>query len=301
MEMNRIRVMVFEPGEVAHTEYVKRDVSVYSDIVGGPITAKPLDDKTVIVYNDTKVEENARPNRWVGNAIINGTFFLATDDGTEKFSSIESEQMMYYNAMHGKPQEISQKDYLAHIAWGNNVIGKDEVYVNNLNLDMGRKEPDFKAIVESLKTEDKTEAKEMLKKLHDVFVNSFGTNDVDNLIDDEEFIHLPAVCKSRDTGELHIGLVYVDLESSGEHWGTRFITGKGFIGQDDFEKDHPDYAYIKAIGNYDYWYTPIYDDDIHSSISNAPVDVLDLINYARGNEEQTQGMNMDSTESAPMV
>lgn len=293
MENSRIRVMVFEPGEAAYPEYVKKDIGVFSDIVGGEITVSPLDAKTAIIYNATINQENANPNRWVGGAIISGTFFLASYYDTGDFNSLDSEQMMYYNGMYGKPHKISDEEYSTHIGYGVNTIGNDEVYTNNLNLDMGRKTPDFKAIVKSLKTEDKTEAKEMLKKLHDEFVNSFGTDDVDNLIGDEEFIHLPAVCKSRDTGELHIGLVYVDLDSSGEHWGTRFITEKGFIGHDDFEKDHPDYAYIKDIGSYDYWYTPTYDEDIHSSIDNAPEDVLELIEYARGIEEQTQGMNME--------
>lgn len=293
MENSRIKVLVFEPGEVAHIEHVKKDVSVYSDIVGGEITVCPLDKKTAIIYNDAKAENNAVPNRWVGGAIISGTFFLASYYDTGDFNSLDSEQLIYYIAMYGKPHEISEKEYSTHIGYGINVIGNDEVYTNNLNLDMRRKTLDFKAIVNSLRTGDNTDAKEMLKMLHDEFVNAFGTDDVDNLIGDEEFIHLPAVCKSRDTGELHIGLVYVDLESSGEHWGTRFITEKGFIGHDDFEKDHPDYKYIKDIGSYDYWYTPTYDDDIHSSIENAPDDVLELINYARGIEEQTQGMNME--------
>ena len=41
------------------------------------------------------------------------------------------------------------------------------------------------------------------------------------------------------------------------------------------------------------WYTPDYDGDIHSNRDYAPDDVKALIDYAREEMEQTQGMNMD--------
>ena len=78
MEKNRMKVLVFEPGQEPHVEIINKNESAYRELVGGPITAKPLDDNTVIVYNDIKSEENATPNRWVGGAIISGTFFLAS-------------------------------------------------------------------------------------------------------------------------------------------------------------------------------------------------------------------------------
>lgn len=294
MEKNRMKVLVFEPGQEPHVEIINKNESAYRELVGGPITAKPLDDKTVIVYNDTKVEEKARPNRWIGGAIISGTFFLVSSDDGEKLSDIKPYQMQYYNAVYGKPHEISKEEYSTHISLSDNVIGKDEMFVNNLNLGFGKNEPNFKAIVESLKTADKIEAKELLKRMHDMFAKTFGTYDVDNLTGDEEFIHLPAICRSRDTGELHIGLVYVDLNASGEHWGTDFITEKGFLSFESTQRNDPNFVYLKDIGSYDYWYTPIYGNDIHTDIEDAPEDVMELINYVRGNEEQTQGMSMDS-------
>lgn len=86
MEKNRMKVLVFEPGQEPHVEIINKNESAYRELVGGPITAKLLDDNTVIVYNDIKSEENARPNRWVGGAIISGTFFLASSDDGEKLS-----------------------------------------------------------------------------------------------------------------------------------------------------------------------------------------------------------------------
>ena len=63
MEKNRMKVLVFELGQEPHVEIINKDEGAYRELVGGDITAKPLDDNTVIVYNDIKSEENAMPNR----------------------------------------------------------------------------------------------------------------------------------------------------------------------------------------------------------------------------------------------
>ena len=130
--------------------------------------------------------------------------------------------------------------------------------------------------------------------MHEEFSESFGTTDVDELIDGVDvFIHLPAVMRSRETGELCVGLVYVDTASSGEHWGTAFAFSNGFVDQNEKDQNNPMVEERKAFGIYDYWYTPDYDGDIHSNRDYAPDDVKVLIDYARGEMEQTQGMNMD--------
>jgi hypothetical protein len=65
-------------------------------------------------------------------------------------------------------------------------------------------------------------AKEILKQMHDAFVEVYGTDYLDN--GDYEFVELPAVIKGRNTGHISLGIVTLDLESSGEHWGTFFLT-----------------------------------------------------------------------------
>ena len=92
---------------------------------------------------------------------------------------------------------------------------------------------------------------------------------------------------------LCVGLVYVDTASSGEHWGTAFAFSNGFVDQNEKDQNNPMVEERKAFGIYDYWYTPDYDGDIHSNRDYAPDDVKVLIDYARGEMEQTQGMNMD--------
>lgn len=289
---SRIKVMVFEPLREPHIEHIKNTKEVYQSVVEGDYKAQPLDKQTVLIHNVRDKELELVPNRHVGKDIICGTFFIAKDTGEDMYASLTDDQMKYYYHMYKESEVISQKDVKENLLYSGEGIGKDEIFINNINLRLG--EVDFKKVVESYKTHDYTEAKELLKMMHEEFSESFGTTDVDELIEgDDVFIHLPAVMRSRETGELCVGLVYVDTASSGEHWGTAFAFSKGFVDQNEKDQNNPMVEERKAFGIYDYWYTPDYDGDIHSNRDYAPDEVKALIDYARGEMEQTQGMNMD--------
>lgn len=290
--MDRIRVMVFEPGRVMHIENIKNTEEVYQNIVEGEIEKVNLDRSTVLIYNRDGKENGLPPNRNVGQDIICGTFFLATDLGKTGMASLSPIQMHYYNKLYGQPETITAKDFEDHMKYGSASVGKDEVFINNVNMRIA--DVDFDKVVESYKTPEFTEAKEFLKMMHQDFCDSFGTDNVEELIGgDDVFIHLPAVMKSRETGELCVGLVYVDTESSGEHWGTAFVFNNGFVDQSDMDRNNPMVEQRQAFGAYDYWYTPDYDGDIHTNRDYAPDEVKAILDYAIGSEEQTQGMNMD--------
>ena len=208
------------------------------------------------------------------------------------YASLSDDQMKYYYQMYKESEVISQQDVKENLLYSGEGIGRAEIFINNINLRLG--EVNFKKVVESYKTPEFAEAKELLKMMHEEFCEAFGTNDVDELIEgDDVFIHLPAVMRSRETGELCVGLVYVDTSSSGEHWGTAFAFSNGFIDQNEEDKNNPMVEERKAFGIYDYWYTPDYDGDIHTNRDYAPDDVKAILDYAIGSEEQTQGMNMD--------
>ena len=289
---SRIKVMVFEPLREPHIEHIKNTKEVYQNVVEGEYKVQPLDKQTVLIHNIKDKELELVPNRHVGKDIICGTFFIAKDTGEDMYASLTDDQMKYYYHMYKESEVISQKDVKENLLYSGEGIGKDEIFINNINLRLG--EVDFKKVVESYKTHDYTEAKELLKMMHEEFSESFGTTDVDELIEgDDVFIHLPAVMRSRETGELCVGLVYVDTASSGEHWGTAFAFSNGFVDQNEKDQNNPMVEERKAFGIYDYWYTPDYDGDIHSNRDYAPDEVKALIDYARGEMEQTQGMNMD--------
>ena len=289
---SRIKVMVFEPLREPHIEHIKNTKEVYQNVVEGEYKVQPLDKQTVLIHNIKDKELELVPNRHVGKDIICGTFFIAKDTGEDMYTSLTDDQMKYYYHMYKESEVISQKDVKENLLYSGEGIGKDEIFINNINLRLG--EVDFKKVVESYKTHDYTEAKELLKMMHEEFSDAFGTTDVDELIDgDDVFIHLPSVMKSRETGELCVGIVYVDTASSGEHWGTAFAFSNGFIDQNEKDQNNPMVEERKAFGIYDCWYTPDYDGDIHSNRDYAPDEVKALIDYARGEMEQTQGMNMD--------
>ena len=289
---SRIKVMVFEPLREPHIEHIKNTKEVYQSVVEGEYKVQPLDKQTVLIHNVKDKELELVPNRHVGKDIICGTFFIAKDTGEDMYASLTDDQMKYYYHMYKESEVISQKDVKENLLYSGEGIGKDEIFINNINLRLG--EVDFKKVVESYKTHDYTEAKELLKMMHEEFSEAFGTTDVDELIEgDDVFIHLPAVMRSRETGELCVGLVYVDTASSGEHWGTAFAFSNGFVDQNEKDQNNPMVEERKAFGIYDYWYTPDYDGDIHSNRDYAPDEVKALIDYARGEIEQTQGMNMD--------
>ena len=289
---NRIKVMVFEPLREPHIEHIKNTKEVYQNVVEGEYKVQALDKQTVLIHNVKDKELELVPNRHVGKDIICGTFFIARDTGEDMYASLSDDQMKYYYQMYKESEVISQQDVKENLLYSGEGIGRDEIFINNINLRLG--EVDFKKVVESYKTPEFAEAKELLKLLHEEFCEAFGTSDVDELIDGEDvFIHLPAVMRSRETGELCVGLVYVDTESSGEHWGTAFAFINGFVNQEDKDINNPMVEERKAFGIYDYWYTPDYDGDIHSDRNYAPDEVKAILDYAIGEEEQTQGMNMD--------
>ena len=289
---NRIKVMVFEPLREPHIEHIKNTKEVYQNVVEGEYKAQPLDRQTVLIHNVKDKELELVPNRHVGKDIICGTFFIARDTGEDMYASLSDDQMKYYYQMYKESEVISQQDVKENLLYSGEGIGRDEIFINNINLRLG--EVDFKKVVESYKTPEFAEAKELLKMMHEEFCEAFGTNDVDELIEgDDVFIHLPAVMRSRETGELCVGLVYVDTESSGEHWGTAFAFSNGFVNQEDKDINNPMVEERKAFGVYDYWYTPDYDGDIHSDRNYAPDEVKAILDYAIGEEEQTQGMTMD--------
>ena len=204
-------------------------------------------------------------------------------------------QAKFYNKRYCDAEVISQADvkYLSQI--GSVGIGRDTVYLNNLSMRFNEEKIDFKKVAASYKTEDKLEAKELLKTMHEVFCSTHKTDCVDDLDTvGDEFVSLPAVIKSDKTGEICVGLVYVDIESSGEHWGTQFAFSLGFYGEDGETMPPTVKAERDRIGSYDYWYTPTFAGDIHVSFDDVPEDVQSMLDYAKGIEEQTQGMNMNS-------
>lgn len=283
--MEMIKVMVFEPGKIPYIEAVRNEKRVFDKVVGGNYEKLNPDRMTALIYNPNGKQEGLKANRAVGDGIVYGTFFLAADLGKTGFGTLSPMQRQFYNAVYGEPGAFDDEEFEEDKPIR---IRKDEMLLNNVSMQINGF--DLQKVSASYHTEEKTEAKELLKLFHNEFCKAFDTECVDDLIDSgEDFIHLPAVIKSRETGDICIGFVEVDIDSSGEHWGTNFLFDRGFVSHNDTLDRNPMVPQRQAFGVYDYWYTPDYYGDIHSDKSTAPKDVREMLEYAR---EQRQSINI---------
>jgi hypothetical protein len=135
--------------------------------------------------------------------------------------------------------------------------------------------------------------KQLLKKLHDVFLKVYGTDCLDESYD---FILAPAAICVRATGDIYAGLVELDLSSSGEHWDTSFITPCGVFNQSDESLNEQQLEYVRSMIPYDYYYTLDIPGDIHVDKGNIPDDIREILGYCNpyydAEEAPQEGMIM---------
>lgn len=291
---NRIKVMVFEPLLRPHIEYIIKDEQAYKSIVEGDYTDQYLDKRTVLVQNSKDKELELVPNRHIGNDIICGTFFIVRDAGDGTYDSLSDEQVQYYYKQFSEAEVISQQEVKENAALGFNRIGKVTEYFNNLNIRLAEDNVDIKKVVASYTTDDMLEAKKLLKSLTEEFKETYDVETIDEMVDDgEEFVYIPAVIKGEESGAICIGLIFADLQSSGEPHGAKFLLHDRFY--DMSEKEMPDEAQKarERIGRFDHWYPLMYSRDIHSNYDNVPDDIQSMLDYAKGIEEQTESMDIN--------
>lgn len=131
--------------------------------------------------------------------------------------------------------------------------------------------------------------KELLKDMTNKFREIYGT---DELIEDMEFVLVPAVIKPEKCKELFAGIVQLDLTSSGEHYGTDFFTPFGIINPCNENLLAVHKKYLRLLHPYDYYPTIQYPGDIHVNWSKCPKEAMDVVNYCR---KLTQNGGMELT------
>ncbi len=147
-------------------------------------------------------------------------------------------------------------------------------YVERLNAMLPT--VDFIKLDRSCNSQNDGYAREILKKMHDLFMEVYRT---DNLDSGYEFVDLPAVIRGRTTGHIGLGIVTLDLQSSGEHFGIFFLTPKGIIDQGSEEMAPADTEYLSAVYiPYDYWYTVYIERDHHVDFDHVPEKVVGMLN-----------------------
>lgn len=143
-----------------------------------------------------------------------------------------------------------------------NQLDKIDEYIEKINETVLSK-ISYDRLQADYKTAEKAYAKSVLNALHNAAVEVYGT---DYLQEDGnlEYVLLPGIIQSKATGNLCIGLLEIDLLSSGEHCGTDFLTRYGCVNQSDSEMPGKVKHYLHDMyGSYDYAYTVRLENDIH--------------------------------------
>ena len=104
---------------------------------------------------------------------------------------------------------------------------KQQKYIDKVNRVLSFL--DFNQLDCSCNSCDRGYARSALRALHEAFVSVYQTDYLDR--GEYEFVELPAVIRGRNTGHIALGIVTLDLESSGEHFGIFFLTPHGVIDQ----------------------------------------------------------------------
>lgn len=130
---------------------------------------------------------------------------------------------------------------------------------------------DYRKLNVSCNSENTKYAAEKLLALHKAFEEVYGEGCVD---ESYGMVTMPAVIHGRASQIYALALVTIDLESSGEHWGTTFLTPKGPVNQNEktITQKQMD-AIRKHFIPYDYWYTPLVENDIHINMAEMPEQV----------------------------
>jgi len=135
---------------------------------------------------------------------------------------------------------------------------------------------DFGRLDRSCNTARDGYAKEILKRMHGIFVEVYGTDYLDN--DEYEFVDVPAIIRGRNTGHIWLGIVTLDLESSAEHCGTYFLTSMGVIDHGSDELSPAESKYLSDICiPYDFWYTVYIEQDHYADFTRLPRKVAMLM------------------------
>ena len=132
-------------------------------------------------------------------------------------------------------------------------------------------------------TPEKAYAKSVLNALHKGVLEVYGT---EYFGEDAAggYVLLPGVVQSKETGNLCIALLELDLMSSGEHCGTDFLTVYGCINQSEDMPQEVRQFLRETYGAYEYGYTAELENDIHVDKSRLPEEMKQVLAHFRSYE-----------------
>jgi len=154
---------------------------------------------------------------------------------------------------------------------------------------------DYAKLQESYNT-DMTYAKGVLNRLHEAMTEVYGGMHLDEYTADDGFVVIPGVVRGKETKNICLALLDLDLTSSGEHWGTSFLCVHGVVTQGD-DKNGAAAKVMKEIGSYDYGYTASIPGDIHVDRRKLPEELREILGDFRNHKAVLQ----NEQEAKPSV
>lgn len=149
---------------------------------------------------------------------------------------------------------------------------KEQEFIDKVNVIL--ETTDFKLLNMSCNSENTSYAAEKLLAMHQAFEEVYGEGYVD---ESYGMVMMPAVVRGRESGIQALALVTLDLESSGEHRDTTFLTSGGTLVQGHVEFTEEQKRAIREYYiPYDYWYTPLVERDHHVNFTDMPESVADI-------------------------
>lgn len=149
---------------------------------------------------------------------------------------------------------------------------KEQEFIDKVNEILDK--TDFLLLNMSCNTENTSYAAETLLAMHQAFEEVYGEGYVDEKYG---MVMMPAVVKGTESGIKALALVTLDLESSGEHWGTTFLTPGEPLVQGNAELTEEQKRAIREYYiPYDYWYTPLVERDHHVNFTDMPETVANI-------------------------
>jgi len=131
---------------------------------------------------------------------------------------------------------------------------------------------DYDKLHESYKTTEMVYAKGILNLLHEAMVKIYGDERLDWRKGDDGYVVIPGVLQNKNTGNICIALLDIDIQSSGEHNGTDYLCKYGIISHGNNEEQ--DKRIAEAVNKfyvpYDYCYTAIIPHDHHVEYEKLP-------------------------------
>lgn len=156
------------------------------------------------------------------------------------------------------------------------------LYVDYINANVLPK-VNYERLQADYGTEEKAYAKSVLNALHQGVFEVYGTETFGRETAGG-YVLLPGVVQSKNTGELCIALLELDLQSSGEHCATDFLIRYGCISQFEEMQEEVQRFLKDTYGAYEYGYTATLTDDIHVDKARLPQAMRELLENFKGYE-----------------